>query len=152
MVLQRDRASPIIGWADANSAVNITFNGAMYTTTADDTGFWRVILPPARGGKSAFTISAASGSEVISLQDVLFGESLLCSGQSNMEFTTNDAANGTAEVNAADNFPFIRLFSGVHQGFNLIDQDISISIMIDISTSIYTCTHVHVSTDTHVHI
>ena len=35
----------------------------------------------------------------------------LCSGQSNMEFTVDSAFNATAEVAAAANFPYIRLFS-----------------------------------------
>lgn len=35
----------------------------------------------------------------------------LCSGQSNMQFTVDSAFNATAEVAAAANFPYIRLFS-----------------------------------------
>ena len=49
---------------------------------------WRIQLPPIKAG-GPYTISAVTptGGEGISLDDVLFGDVWVCSGQSNMGFT-----------------------------------------------------------------
>lgn len=48
-------------------------------------GTWRQVLPPMPGGKATFSLSfASSAGDRASIDDVLFGEVYLCSGQSNM--------------------------------------------------------------------
>ena len=51
------------------------------------------------------------GSTSIDLDDVLFGDVWVCSGQSNMAFLLENAFNGSALVADADNHPNIRLFT-----------------------------------------
>ena len=55
---------------------------------ADQTGLWKVIFPPQQASLSAVTISFSAnvpGDEATAtLTNVLFGEVLFCSGQSNV--------------------------------------------------------------------
>jgi sialate O-acetylesterase len=122
MVLQRDRPAPVWGWATPGAAVAVSFDGKTHAASAAaQTGFWKVMLPsqPASlvGRDIAVSSSSSSGGseESVLLSDVLFGEVLLCSGQSNMEFVLPAAANATAEIAAADAYPHIRVFSGPMQ-------------------------------------
>lgn len=54
--------------------------------TADE-GIWSITLDPIPAG-GPYTINVFSESTVISITDVLFGDVWICSGQSNMQFTT----------------------------------------------------------------
>ena len=60
-----------------------------------------------------YTVSVTSktSGSTISLSSVLFGDVYVCSGQSNMQFTVDQAFNSTEEVEDADNYPNIRVFS-----------------------------------------
>lgn len=70
-----------------------------------------------RASLQAYTLEFInSNNEKVSLEDVLFGDVFLCSGQSNMEYTVNNVINGAEEVQAANNYPYIRLTSGPLQG------------------------------------
>ena len=44
-VLQRDKPIPVWGTADAGEKVSVSFAGQTATTTADQSGKWRVDLP-----------------------------------------------------------------------------------------------------------
>ncbi len=108
MVLQRDMRVPIWGWAEPNETVTIQLGEHKATTQADKTtGRWQFLLPatPA-GGPHELIIS---GSNTLTLTNILFGDVWLCSGQSNMEMGINSVANGEQEV-ANANYPQIRLF------------------------------------------
>ena len=50
---------------------------------------WQVLLDPVDGSHNAYTISAVLGSQSIEINDILFGDVWVCSGQSNMQFTVN---------------------------------------------------------------
>jgi Domain of unknown function (DUF303). len=80
MVLQRERPVPIWGWANKNETVVLQFQGQSYKTKANRQGEWKIELPaqPA-GGPHSMQINQ------IVIQDILFGDVWLCSGQSNME-------------------------------------------------------------------
>eukprot|EP01052_Picozoa_sp_SAG31_P042490 SAG31_NODE_6761_length_1895_cov_1.702116_3_plen_88_part_00 len=45
----------------------------------------------------------------VTLSDVAFGDVYLCTGQSNMEFSVNAAANASAEIADSVNYPQLRL-------------------------------------------
>lgn len=83
MVLQRDTKIKIWGWASPNEKIQIDFNTKKYFTTTSKTGEWTVILPSQKaGGPYQMTLSA---SNKIVLNDILFGDVWVLSGQSNME-------------------------------------------------------------------
>ena len=106
MVLQRDGAIPVWGWADPGEQVTVRL-GATVTASAqaDPKGKWRVDLPAQQAG-GPFTLTI-KGSNEITFQDVLIGEVWLCSGQSNMQMTV-DGVDKAQEEMAAANFPQIR--------------------------------------------
>ena len=106
MVLQRDIALPVWGWASPGEEVTVSLAGHSTSTEANALGRWEVKLPPLKvGGPHTMMVV---GSNKIKLEDVLVGEVWLCSGQSNMEMGINTVENGEQEVARADH-PNIRL-------------------------------------------
>lgn len=119
MIIQREIAAPIWGWADPSEAVKVSGSwGAATETVAGKDGKWQVKLPtPKAGGPFTITIQ---GKNKIELTNVLSGDIWFCSGQSNMQFKLCNAINGKQEV-ADANYPEIRLFS-VKQNYTLTPQ------------------------------
>src|SRR5689334_5645863 len=83
MVLQRNRAIPIWGWADANEKITVQFDHQTKTVTADKNGNWRIDLNKESAGGPFQLI--VKGNNTITINNVLVGEVWVCSGQSNME-------------------------------------------------------------------
>ena len=113
MVLQRDQPLPIWGWAAPGRTVTVEVGPHSARTRANAEGRWRLTLPPLESGKGPLTMTVKAGEETIRLTDILVGEVWLCSGQSNMEMSVNNSADGKAEIKAA-NHPNIRLFNIPH--------------------------------------
>ena len=116
MVLQQESEIAIWGWADAGEAVTVTCDwlDRRFVTEADDAGKWTVSLKTRKaGGPHTLNISASNR---ITLDNILFGEVWLASGQSNMEMPlvkvsgAYTAIKNSEEEVAAANFPNIRLF------------------------------------------
>ena len=107
MVLQREKAIPVWGWADSEETVTVTIDDQSKRATVDASGKWMVKLDamPA-GGPHTLTVS---GGNKLTVGDVLVGEVWLCSGQSNMAMTVNRAMDFEKEKQNA-NFPQIRHF------------------------------------------
>ena len=82
MILQRDTKINIWGWAASGEKVNIRFNGKSYKTTTSKDGKWMIVLSPMKAG-GPYTMDI-SGSNKITLKDILIGDVWICSGQSNM--------------------------------------------------------------------
>ncbi|HTV04433.1 MAG TPA: sialate O-acetylesterase [Acidobacteriaceae bacterium] len=83
MVLQRDRPIHLWGWADPGEKVTATLHGASGSTEANGIGHWSLYLPPEpAGGPYTVTIS---GTNTITLTDVMIGDVWFASGQSNMQ-------------------------------------------------------------------
>lgn len=101
-VIQRDRPIPISGQAAPGGKVTVAIGAESYSANADPQGRWRITLPP-RGAGGPYAATLRSGTEVISLDDIMVGDVWLCSGQSNMEFTLRHATNSDAEVASAGN-------------------------------------------------
>jgi sialate O-acetylesterase len=106
MLLQRDTALPVWGWADPGEKVTVTLAGQSQSTTADGAGKWSVQLAPLEAGGPH--VLRVQGKNTLERTDVLVGEVWLCSGQSNMAMTVGAAANKEAEL-AAANHPQIRI-------------------------------------------
>jgi sialate O-acetylesterase len=106
MVLQRDQALPVWGWAEPGEQVSVQIGDQpAVTTTADKAGAWRVTLPKMTAG-GPFTMKI-TGKNTLTLDDVLVGEVWLCSGQSNMEWVVAGSDNPQKEI-ADANHPKIR--------------------------------------------
>lgn len=80
MVLQRGKAIPVWGKADAGETITIQFNKKTYTTIADAEGKWRIDLPKMKaGGPYELTVNS------LQFTDILIGDVWLLSGQSNID-------------------------------------------------------------------
>jgi len=106
LVLQRDAALPIWGWAKEGETITVEFAGQTKTTKADATGKWLVKLDPLR--VSAEPREMKIGQRVI--KDVLVGEVWLASGQSNMGFPLSAAHNAEQALATAGD-PLLRFFT-----------------------------------------
>ncbi|MES1217466.1 MAG: sialate O-acetylesterase [Bacteroidota bacterium] len=108
MILQRDIKLKIWGWAAKGEKVNVKFNGKSYKTKTDTSGKWSVLLAPMKAG-GPYTMDI-SGTNKITLKDILIGDVWFCSGQSNMvhQMSLHDVTY--AKDIAEANYPQIRHF------------------------------------------
>ncbi|XP_071824348.1 sialate O-acetylesterase-like isoform X2 [Apostichopus japonicus] len=122
MVLQMGPKSAIIwGYANAGQKIAVTFKEKLYKAVATPDTFyssavWKVALDPTPpSGPFNITITTVtdhmSEGEEILLQDVLFGDIWLCSGQSNMAFPVPAVFNASQVLNDSYNHPNIRLLA-----------------------------------------
>ena len=105
MVLQRGKAIPVWGKADAGEAVTVTLNKKKVATVADTDGRWRVDLPQMKAG-GPFELKVND----LTIDDVFIGDVWLLSGQSNIDVTIERVyPNYTDEI---DNYSLdkVRLF------------------------------------------
>jgi sialate O-acetylesterase len=108
MVLQRDSRVHLWGWATPGEKLAIRFIGKTYKTRTGADGKWSVTLPALKAG-GPFTMEI-TGSNTITLKDILVGDVWICSGQSNMVHQMGlHSVRYAAEV-AAANYPEIRHF------------------------------------------
>ena len=122
MVLQRDLANPVWGWADANASVTVTIAGQTQTAKADAEGKWVVKLDPMTGSPHALRMTISSGAEKIILANIVVGEVWVCSGQSNMQWTVSQSNDADLEM-ATANYPNIRLISVPQVGTQELQDD-----------------------------
>jgi len=80
----------------------------LLTTTAGSDGKWTVTLAPLAVGEK-FTLSISTKSRSLQYKNVVAGEVWLCSGQSNMAFTLQQASTAQRDIPQAAN-PNIRFF------------------------------------------
>ena len=106
MVLQRDRAIPVWGTAEAGEEVSVSFAGQTKTTKADADGKWMVHLDAMPAQAEGAELNVTGKTERV-FKNVVVGEVWICSGQSNMEWSVNGSKNPEKEK-AAANLPLIR--------------------------------------------
>ena len=110
MVLQRDKAVAVWGWADAAEEVTIEFAGQKKAAKADASGQWSLRLDPLTASAESRRLTATGkDGRKAEVSDVLVGDVWLGSGQSNMAMTVNRAKDFEQEKTAAT-FPLIRHF------------------------------------------
>ena len=108
MILQRDARVNIWGWASPKEKVNIKFNGKTYKTTTGADGKWMLQLQPTKAG-GPYTMDI-SGSNKITLKEILAGDVWFCSGQSNMVHQVGIHDVRYAKDISEANYPQIRQF------------------------------------------
>lgn len=86
MVLQQQTEARLWGWATPNATITIktSWSNKTHQTKADKNGKWITTVPTPEASYTAYTIEISDGTPV-TLNNVLIGETWLCSGQSNME-------------------------------------------------------------------
>jgi sialate O-acetylesterase len=107
MVLQQGDETAVWGWAEPGEQVKVAFAGREAAARAGGNGKWTVRLKNLEaGGPRKMVIS---GKNRIELANVAVGEVWICSGQSNMEWRLDKAANAQEELSGAE-YPNMRLF------------------------------------------
>ncbi|HTN68338.1 MAG TPA: sialate O-acetylesterase [Dysgonamonadaceae bacterium] len=88
MVLQRNTTIMLWGWADAKEKITIKTSWLKESMDieADNKGTWQIEVKTTNS-KEPQSINISSKTSDITLENVLFGEVWLCSGQSNMQQT-----------------------------------------------------------------
>lgn len=122
MVLQQGRPIPVWGWADPGDHITVALGNTTGEAVASNEGKFTIWLPAQpSGGPHRLDIR---GDSTVTLTDVLIGEVWICSGQSNMEWTVNQAGNPDEEI-AAANHPQIRHFKVAHKISNNPDDNVA---------------------------
>jgi sialate O-acetylesterase len=125
MVLARSPQRAIV-WGFSNSSnapITLTMNNKVYyamrssssSVEPNDATIWSVTLDP-QYQEGPFQVKVTqplpNGTlETITLDDVLFGDVWICSGQSNMQFSVYGIFNASIEIENANKYPKIRLFT-----------------------------------------
>ncbi|MDZ4659179.1 MAG: sialate O-acetylesterase [Bythopirellula sp.] len=112
MVMQRDQAAPVWGWANPGDKVTVEFAGQKKSTQANAEGQWMVRLNPLKSSANGreLIVQSKFGNQKVRVGNVVVGDVWLCSGQSNMHFRMAQVVNAQEEIAAADN-PAVRFFS-----------------------------------------
>jgi sialate O-acetylesterase len=102
MVLQRNTVNKIWGKTNAGDKIIVSIHGLTKKAVITSKGDWTVELPPFEaGGPYTLTITGKKGS--IALDNVVFGDVWLCSGQSNMEYQVSAFPWANEAVSKANN-------------------------------------------------
>lgn len=126
MVLQRNRAVAVWGWAKPGTKISINSSwGSKGETEVDKSGKWLARLNTPKDGGGPYEVTVNGDGQIV-LKDVLVGEVWICSGQSNMEMTVNKGypppLKDQAKEIAAANYPRIRMFN-VTKNMALLPQE-----------------------------
>lgn len=97
MVLQREVPLDIHGKADAGRKVKVMFAGQKVQTVANNRGEWSVTLQPMKAARNQILVVESDKTKKV-FRDVAVGEVWLCSGQSNMAFTLQQAATAARDI------------------------------------------------------
>lgn len=110
MVLQQRSEITLWGWADPGEKIMITtsWSGKTDSTVTTRDANWKLLIStPAAGGPFTITLK---GQNEITLENILIGEVWVCSGQSNMEWSSVNGVKGMETDLPASANPQIRFF------------------------------------------
>ena len=108
MVLQQGKPIPVHGTAAPSEKIIVELCGQRKETTADAAGNWQVLLEPL-ARLSEPTNMRVTGTNTVTIENVVIGDVWLASGQSNMEMRVSGVNNAAEEIKVA-NYPGIRFF------------------------------------------
>lgn len=129
MVLQRNTTVVLWGWADAKEKISIkpSWLDKELTVTADNKGNWSVDVKTSNS-KEAQNITIKGKRTFILLENILFGEVWICSGQSNMQQPVKGYGGqptfGAAMAVANASNPNLRLFTVDRVGSKTPEMDV----------------------------
>ncbi len=110
MVLPAAQSVPVHGFGPRGAQVVLepSWGGAVRGSVGAD-GRWRIdVVTPARGASGSMTLTCGALQQKV--DDVLFGDVWLASGQSNMEWRLEQCDGASADA-AAANLPELRVFT-----------------------------------------
>ncbi len=98
MVLQRDKPVTVWGWADEDKPVRVSFAGQMLTVEPGKFGAWSVTLEPLQASVAGRDLVVVSGTDSMTVRDVVVGDVWHASGQSNMDMKVGAVATSLPET------------------------------------------------------
>ena len=115
MVLQKAPQRAVV-WGYYTSGtvdhVKLTLDGVPVPVfEGQEQGTWMAKLPATSASNKPHTLELSENNATTTLNDVLFGDVWVCSGQSNMAFLLQNAFNGSALVKESMNYPNLRVFT-----------------------------------------
>jgi sialate O-acetylesterase len=134
MVLQRGPAKAAV-WGDTaapGDEVTVSLSsgddtdavGGPWKATAASNGSWAVAIDPQTAGSGfTLTVSTKSGRKQV-LNNLAFGDVVLCSGQSNMGFSANLEFNASNEIADSVNYPGLRFWTSAQVAGNTPQTDL----------------------------
>jgi len=129
MVLQRNTTIKLWGWADAKEKITIktSWINQEMSVEANNNGTWHIEVKT-NNSKEPQTIKIKSNASDITLENILFGEVWLCSGQSNMQQPIKgydgQPTFGSVMAIAKSNNPKLRLFTVDRVGSKTPSDDV----------------------------
>lgn len=108
MILQREQAIKIWGWASPYEKITVLFNKKNLKTITSKNGKWELQLPPQSAGTGYKMV--LKGKNEITIKNIAFGDVWLTSGQSNMTITMERVKERFPDDIIAANYPDIRYF------------------------------------------
>lgn len=121
MVLQRNTTVTLWGWANAGKEITIetSWSNTALSATTDSAGHWKIAIKTT-SSKDPQSIKIKGDGSNIELNNILFGEVWLCSGQSNMQqplngYTGQPTFGGLEAITKANNSN-LRLFTVDRKG------------------------------------
>jgi len=125
--------SPMIwGYGDAGATITTTLNQNKYQTTVNSNGIWKQSLPsqsPSTTNPSTISFTQSTDNSQITLSDILFGSTYICSGEGNMAMTVSSIYNASDIIAQANNYPSIRLFANGQLASTTAQSDYSSVIL-----------------------
>lgn len=109
MVLQADTKVKIWGNADPGEHISVNFRNQTVTTTTDSSSSWSLNIGPFPADNINTYKMTVTGTNILTLSNILCGDVWLCAGQSNMQWRVKDSNNSAEEISNAANSR-IRLF------------------------------------------
>ena len=113
MVLQRGVQVPIWGTTTPNSLVTVQFGSQAVQAQSGADGKFMLSLEPLIASRTPAVLIVTSGTDEVSINDVLVGEVWIASGQSNMEWSVAHSDDLARDQREATNSS-IRIFKGAH--------------------------------------
>lgn len=108
MVLQRDQAVKVWGWATTESVIEVRLGKSPPVSVPVQKGRWQAELPPQPAG-GPFTMTF-TGANKVQREDIYFGDVWLASGQSNMDIPMERIKERFPDEIACTPSPLIRQF------------------------------------------
>jgi len=114
MVLQRDAAVPVWGWATPGETVTVRFGEQSRSVRAAADGRWMIQLAPmpesAAPRRLSVAMESAGAPQTLQFENVIVGDVYLAGGQSNMAMKLVASLHGPAEIPRA-NHPNLRFIN-----------------------------------------